>query len=957
MRGLHLASGQVRCQLDVPGQLRRVQTLPRDLQAAQVHVLPAHVYDLHELLLLAGVVGHRQRDGLEGAAEDREHLVELSLGGQPVSLLDPVEDLRHGEEDYRGGLLRLDVTLRQQRPCQGRGLRQPRQGAARGPVDLLEERLEGRRIDDAEAAPQEAERLLELARGHEVRCKLPLLEPLRLRRVRHGHLSALGVGQLVHSRDANIWQVVEDYVEVGAPRGWFEGVLDVPRVRVPLRVLRVLLLRIHEGVAGRLARRLRLVRLLQEDVLGGHQQGPVGRVAGARPDERDRWQQEAGVGGNRRGDVVALQLLLQLGDEFLQVVRLRRQRCQRNLAHLRHDLDSLLHVPEHQCVAEPRHDVVPLERDRQHQVQLREVPRDEVEEGQGVIVLRLLVHLLDDDLVPLAQSLQTQAVPARMVVKLVGRCHGLLNVAVLEREVEARLLVLHELQGHLREALSLQVADDRVAAKPPIGDLHFHVIELPVVQGKLEEVLRAVEPLLVHVLLAVDVVHELLVHADDVDGALQGVDDAVVAVWQAVLHVAQRGVDEDAVLVPGAALHADVLVEGVAVLQVLSGHQHVVLGHARHILAILRPDHVADAPGNNGLFDDLAAREVPHHDLLLALQQDPIVAAGEDEVRGHRRLELLGELVLQVVDADRTAVLEDGKPVPGRERHGLGVALLGGNVGLARGTVRADKEVIAAIVLCIEDEAVGLRRVVRVELQGLHARDHRVRGPPAGGHVVALQALLHVDHVEVPLLHHVEVVAEALRQGPLAVELEDDHARVVAHGDEVRGGVRGDDPAAVVLAAEGVDARSLRGVPDPDRAVLRVGQHQLLPGVEDHAGDVVEVASQGVDLPSLRVVHPPELDEAVIGPRDYERQRGVEGRPVDALVVAFKHVLHNGIGRAEDVLRRLPVRGRRTGADGDGLVAEAGGVPHAHGLVEGGRNHEVLLRVEVSAHDIVIVPS
>lgn len=48
-----------------------------------------------------------------------------------------------------------------------------------------------------------------------------------------------------------------------------------------------------------------------------------------------------------------------------------------------------------------------------------------------------------------------------------------------------------------------------------------------------ERRLRAVQLLLVNHVLAVDEVHVLLVHADDVDRARQRVDDAAVAVRQA----------------------------------------------------------------------------------------------------------------------------------------------------------------------------------------------------------------------------------------------------------------------------------------------------------------------------------------------------------------------------------------------------------------------------------------
>jgi hypothetical protein len=49
-----------------------------------------------------------------------------------------------------------------------------------------------------------------------------------------------------------------------------------------------------------------------------------------------------------------------------------------------------------------------------------------------------------------------------------------------------------------------------------------------------------------------------------------------------------------------------------------------------------------------------------------------------------------------------------------------------------------------------------------------------------------------------------------------------------------------------------VKASPLRHVPDSDGLVLRVGDDQVLPWVEDRAGDVVVVAATGVHLPGLK---------------------------------------------------------------------------------------------------------
>ena len=48
-----------------------------------------------------------------------------------------------------------------------------------------------------------------------------------------------------------------------------------------------------------------------------------------------------------------------------------------------------------------------------------------------------------------------------------------------------------------------------------------------------------------------------------------------------------------------------------------------------------------------------------------------------------------------------------------------------------------------------------------------------------------------------------------------------------------------------------MEAGPLGGVPDPDGLVLRVGEDQVLPRVEDDAGHVVVVAAARVNLPGL----------------------------------------------------------------------------------------------------------
>lgn len=111
----------------------------------------------------------------------------------------------------------------------------------------------------------------------------------------------------------------------------------------------------------------------------------------------------------------------------------------------------------------------------------------------------------------------------------------------------------------------------------------------------------------------------------------------------------------------------------------------------------------------------------------------------------------------------------------------------------------------------------------------------------------------------------------------------------------------GQDPKPVILASEGLDGGSFAHVPDANGLVLGVGDDELVLGVEEGTGDVVEVAAAGVDLPSFGVAHAPELDLAVVAGGDDERECGVEGGPVDAAVVALENVLDDGVGVAEEV--------------------------------------------------------
>ena len=71
--------------------------------------------------------------------------------------------------------------------------------------------------------------------------------------------------------------------------------------------------------------------------------------------------------------------------------------------------------------------------------------------------------------------------------------------------------------------------------------------------------------------------------------------------------------------------------------------------------------------------------------------------------------------------------------------------------------------------------------------------------------------------------------------------------------EEVEGRVRAHHPEAVVLAAEGVQARALRHVPHTHALVLRVAENELLAWMEHGARHVVVVSATSVHLPGFRV--------------------------------------------------------------------------------------------------------
>ena len=156
--------------------------------------------------------------------------------------------------------------------------------------------------------------------------------------------------------------------------------------------------------------------------------------------------------------------------------------------------------------------------------------------------------------------------------------------------------------------------------------------------------------------------------------------------------------------------------------------------------------------------------------------------------------------------------------------------------------------------------------------------------------------------------------------------------------EQVQLRMRRKDPETVMLSPERLHGRPLREVPDAHRLVLTARHDELMFGMEERGGDIVEVTSASIHLPSLRLAHAPDLDLPVVRSRYNERQRRVERSPVDATVMALEHVLHGrevveGVERAGRGVRRV--------------LAQTRDVPDAHSLVLGRGHNQVFLWVEL----------
>jgi hypothetical protein len=131
--------------------------------------------------------------------------------------------------------------------------------------------------------------------------------------------------------------------------------------------------------------------------------------------------------------------------------------------------------------------------------------------------------------------------------------------------------------------------------------------------------------------------------------------------------------------------------------------------------------------------------------------------------------------------------------------------------------------------------------------------------------------------------------------------------------------------------------------------------------VEQTRGCVLEMSSASVHLPRLRFRHPPQLHKTVVSRGDDQWQSRMKRNPVHAPIVPLenefddrirvsKHVCLVLVGACHLVFERHGLR-RRV------LLPQPRDVPNANRLIERGGNDKVLLRVELSAHGVMVMAS
>mmetsp|Transcript_7227 Transcript_7227/g.17133 ORF Transcript_7227/g.17133 Transcript_7227/m.17133 type:complete len:249 (-) Transcript_7227:338-1084(-) len=219
------------------------------------------------------------------------------------------------------------------------------------------------------------------------------------------------------------------------------------------------------------------------------------------------------------------------------------------------------------------------------------------------------------------------------------------------------------------------------------------------------------------------------------------------------------------------------------------------------------------------------------------------------------------------------------------------------------------EKIVCPSILVVIDQTIGFRgtAIERIHAEIPHTTGHLIGSPSAGEqHPLTACSFVHVSRKDLPVLDVKQSASVGLGDGSLTVQLEHNHAGIMAHGQQIARLMCCDHPKAIIFSSVRVDSCALRQVPHTDGPVLRVGQNQITLRVKNHARDIAEVPPQRVHLPCLRIVPAPDLDEAIVSTRCNQILLRVKRSPIDPTVVPLQDMLDNRIRGAENVRSTAP---------------------------------------------------
>ena len=274
----------------------------------------------------------------------------------------------------------------------------------------------------------------------------------------------------------------------------------------------------------------------------------------------------------------------------------------------------------------------------------------------------------------------------------------------------------------------------------------------------------------------------------------------------------QGCVEEDLVgRVPGTTLHAHGLRDRALLLKVAVGDNDTVLAEQCNVAAVAAPDDILH-PRDLEFRHRLARVCVEQRHLVLGRKQQPTREPCEEHAigTGVRRRELLDDLVLEVHDQNLAVLVEHSKAVARHEdcRQARAAVVLRG-VGLGTSVSVESEQLVRAAVRLRANQHAAARLVKGIIREGARAvaQSARLRVPPApkrhDWHVALAAELVHSQVLVLDVKHATVVYVVS---GALALELEDNHATVVAGGEKVLLGVGRQDPEAVCTEGWAWDA-------------------------------------------------------------------------------------------------------------------------------------------------------